>query len=505
MKILVDTNILIHREANRPIHGEIGVLFKWVDNLGYTKWIHPTSVDEISKYQNKETLEAFKIKLKNYNLIPVSSPLSKEVEKISNEMDRSDNDHIDSILLNEVYVENVDYLITEDKRIHSKADKLNISNKVFYIESFIEKVTAENPSLKDYKVLAVKREYFNSIDLSDPFFDSFRLDYLEFNSWFRKKGTETAYICRQDGRISAFLYLKIEKIDDSYSDISPAFLPKRRLKIGTLKVELNGLKIGERFLKIVFDNALSMKADEIYVTIFDRTPEQKRLISLFLEFGFIVWGKKVSSNGEELVLVRNFIISKVFPDPKLAYPFISSTARKFIVPIYPDYHTSLLPDSILSTESPLNFVENEPYRNAIRKVYISRSYERNLLAGDIIIFYRTGGKYAGVVTTIGIVENVITDIPNVQQFISLCRRRSVFSDEDLKKHWDYMPTFRPFIVNFLYTYSFPKRPNLQRLIELNVIADINSVPRGFFKISDKNFADIIKETGTDESIIVNQA
>jgi len=29
---------------------------------------------------------------------------------------------------------------------------------------------------------------------------------------------------------------------------------------------MNGFKLGERFLKIVFDNALQQKVDEIYVT-----------------------------------------------------------------------------------------------------------------------------------------------------------------------------------------------------------------------------------------------
>jgi hypothetical protein len=62
-----------------------------------------------------------------------------------------------------------------------------------------------------------------------------------------------------------------------------AFTPKKRLKIGTLKVELNGFKLGERLLKVVFDNALVQRVDEIYVTIFPRsilkTPGSKRVNS----------------------------------------------------------------------------------------------------------------------------------------------------------------------------------------------------------------------------------
>jgi hypothetical protein len=76
-------------------------------------------------------------------------------------------------------------------------------------------------------------------------------------------------------------------------------------------------------------------------------------------------------------------------DPRRTFPYISVSARKFVVPIRPDYHTELLPDSILNTESPKDFIESKPNRNALSKVYISRSWERDLKTGDIIVFYRT--------------------------------------------------------------------------------------------------------------------
>ena len=65
------------------------------------------------------------------------------------------------------------------------------------------------------------------------------------------------YVCTSDaGEIVAFLYLKREGADEDYSDIEPPFKRAQRLKIGTFKVVSNGYKLGERFLKIVFDNAL---------------------------------------------------------------------------------------------------------------------------------------------------------------------------------------------------------------------------------------------------------
>jgi len=154
----------------------------------------------------------------------------------------------------------------------------------------------------------------------------------------------------------------------------------------------------------------------------------------------------------------------------------------------------------------MNFVENQPHRNAIRKVYISRSTERNLDSGDVILFYRAGdypAYYKSVITTIGIVENVVDNIQTEEDFVRFCRKRSVFTDRELAEHWNYNRRNRPFIVNFLYVYSLPKRITRQKLIEMGVISDIYKGPRGFTQISANNLKDILRESQTDESIAVD--
>lgn len=502
MKILLDTNIIIHREANVVVNDDIGVLFRWLDQLKYDKCVHPITVQEISKYRTAGVSEAIKKKLASYYVLKTVAEIAPKVKELSDEVDKTPNDLNDTALINEVYCNRVDCLITEDKKIHRKAEELGILDRIFYIDTFIEKCLVENPTLVDYKIQTVHKEYFGNINLSDSFFDSFKNDYVGFEKWFYGKADETAYICDDNNRICAFLYLKIEGADENYSDIKPLFAPKRRLKIGTLKVTLNGYKIGERFIKIIIDNAIRFEVDEIYVTIFERTIEQQRLIRLLEEYGFYKYGTKESASGVESVYVRPLVRRVVLDDLKASYPFISLNQQAFLVPIYPQYHTSLLPDSILSNESPLKFESHESYRNAISKVYICRSHERDIHPGDIMIFYRTGGYYKSVVTTLGIVENVIIDINSSDELIRLCRQRSVFTNQELIDQWDYYPNSRPFIVNFLYTYSFPHRINLQRLIEIGVIADINSAPRGFTKISREQFGRVIKETNTNENIIV---
>ncbi len=503
MRILLDTNIIVHREANRTVKSDIGDFFRWIDNLHYQKYIHPLTVEEISRLKNETSRNAMAIKLDSYNVLKTTASFAPEIDALSESLDRTPNDQNDTAILNEVYADRVDLLITEDRKIHEKADRLGIGHKVFTIDAFLEKVTAEHPELIEYKIPSVTKEYLGNIDVTDDFFDSFREDYVGFEQWFNRKSNEVAYVCRGDGQLLAFLYLKREFEDESYGDITPPFDRARRLKIGTLKVRFTGYKIGERFLKIVFDNAMKMAVSQIYVTLFKKRIEQDALITLLTDFGFRYHGKKNSSSGEEDVYVRDFSGPVSIQHPRQTYPFISRQSRKFIVPIYPDYHTSLFPDSILRTESPMDFVEHEPHRNAIRKVYISRSVERNLKSGDVIVFYRTGGYHKSVVTTIGIVENIYTDIKDFQEFSNICAKRSVFSEKELREQWDWKKKYRPFVVEFLYAYSFPKRPNLAALIDMGVIKDIDSAPRGFERITEEAFENVLKASETDPRIIVD--
>jgi len=507
VKILLDTNIVIHREAATVVDEDIGVLFRWLDNLRHIKCIHSVTAEELEKHEDPKVRKSLKIKLSNYNILKTKAPMSDEVRRISTELDKNQNDINDTLIINELYFGRVDALITEDKKLLNKASLLGISDRVYTIDAFLEKVTAENPELADYKVLSVRKDYFGNLDLTNEFFASFKEDYPGYENWFNKKADEPVYVCLSEGKPIAILYLKVEGKSEAYSDIYPPLHPKRRLKIGSFKVTLNGFRLGERFLKIVFDNVLRLKVDEVYVTIFNKRIEQQRLINLLEEYGFYYHGFKKGPGGHELVYVRSCERSANRQAPKATYPFFSTAGNIFLVPIRPEYHTELFPDSILRTESPMDYVENEPHRNAISKVYVSWSIERNLHSGDVIVFYRTADRYPAyhysVVTTIGVVEKVIDNISTEQDFIRLCRKRSVFTDTELAKQWKRYTTNRPFIVNFLYVYSFPKRINRQKLFEMGVISDVYKGPRGFTPISVKNLKDILRECQVDESIVVD--
>lgn len=505
-RVLLDTNIIVHRERGDLIYiKDIGTLFNWLDKLHYEKCIHPDSQRELEGHKDPRVVETMLAKIRNYNVLKTVSKDDRAIESIRVKYDNSRSDEIDTNLVREVYNGRVDYLITEDRRMHRKAAELNIGDKLFTVETFLEKCVLENPELTDYKVLSIKKTYFGDLNIDDTFFESFKEDYKEFADWFNRKSDKVGYVCTSENGILAFLYLKKEEPDEPYHDIQPQFAPALRLKIGTFKVSLNGYKLGERFMKIIFDNAFRQKVVEIYVTVFGRTSEQELLIKLLEDWGFYFYGSKTTENGVEKVYVRNFRPHFNAEEPQKSYPYISKSRDAYFVPIKPGYHTELLPDSHLKTEDPRDYLKNKPNRNAIRKVYVSRSIERNMKKGDIVIFYRTkdtgAGFYTSVATTIGIVDSVILNIKDEEQFLSLCRKRSVFTDEELRERWNEKSWSRPFIVNFLYVYSLPTpKLTLGQLKEYGIIAE---APRGFQKITKEAFEQLIEKSNAEKSFIVD--
>lgn len=86
-------------------------------------------------------------------------------------------------------------------------------------------------------------------------------------------------------------------------------MPKKRLKIGTFKIISTGFRVGERFLKYIFDNAINNNVQEIYVTLFeDKRDEITALSNLLKKWGFVKWGMK---NNGETVLVKKLALMKL--------------------------------------------------------------------------------------------------------------------------------------------------------------------------------------------------
>lgn len=505
MRALLDTNIIIHRENRRVSNYSIGHLYRWLDKLGYDKVVHPYSISEIRQYRDPETQEALGVKLESYSMLQTVKRPDEEYLRLLDMPEKTSNDTVDNTLLYEVYLGRADIFITEDRRLRAKAHKLGISDKVFSINAFISKATAENPALIEYKMLAVEKTLFGNVDISDSFFDSFRQAYDGFDRWFFKKCDEESYVCKNDiGNLLGFLYLKTELPGENYSDIQPPFAPKRRLKVGTFKVESTGFRLGERFIKIIFDNALERNVDEIYMTMFTDREELSALYDLATRWGFVEHGIKISNGKTETVLVKK--LNEYVPTLSVRknFPLIRYNCNKFFMPILPEWHTTLLPDSKLNTENAIDFLGREPHRYALQKIYISWANDKGAQPGDLFLFYRMGEdgsikKYKSVVSTVAMVDEIIKDFKSEEEFLYLCQNRSVFSVTDLRKFWK-NNRYNIKILKFIFVKSLTKRPNLEYLRD-NGIVEKDGGARPFMQLTDEQYDMIIRDSETELTYI----
>jgi len=498
--VLLDTNIVIQRESYNNLSQEAVELFRWLDKLGSTKYLHPSIRDEISKNTNEMSRNGLLTKLNAYTFLNPSNNESFFFKTIIESYSLNENSVIDNKLLLEAYLNKVDFLITDDREMLRKAADLFIRDRVLNVSEYLQRAEDSFPSLMSYKVLKIQQEFFDECSLNDPFFDTLREDYnftreKEFDRWFEKKTKEkaTAYVYRSDKQIQGFLYLKTEDPqEEKYEDINPELPPKRRLKIGTFKNEAKGMRVGERFLKIIFDNAKKQNVEEIYVTLFEKKREEVKVLEdLLKKWGFVFWGKK---NDGEAVLVKTLNKYAEGEDAKFNFPLTRPNCGYFFLPIESEYHTDLFPDYILANEN-IAFYSNDKtaHRYALEKVYVSGKDMRYITAGpgDIVVIYRKGDrwpkKYSSVVTGTAVIEKIIAP-STLSDYLKECKNISVFSDEELTKF--YIDKKYKTVIKLIQLDSFDKKITANFLQENGIIEE-NGGARTLQAMSAEQFRLII--------------
>ena len=315
----------------------------------------------------------------------------------------------------------------------------------------------------------IQKVPIGTLNFQDPFFNSLRDDYDGFDDWLYRKSNEEAYVLIDQNRLLGFLYLKDEYEADS--SINPFFNERRRLKIGTFKINSHGTVLGQRFLSIILRKMINEGHDFTYVTLFSK---QERLRRLFERFGFRQWGCK--SNGE-LVYFKDLA---VFDDICKDFPRISlsKNTTKYLLSIFPKYHTKMFPESQLYTER-THYVEDLSVTNSSEKIYISAAKQvLDMQSGDHIVIYRTAeegipAEYSSVATTI-------------------------FTKDELISYWN--TQYPKFVIKMIYNVSLNKRI-IRR--DLRDVVGINAPRWTCVELSKEQFCHILEMGEINESFIIN--
>ncbi len=435
MRILIDTNIIIPLEdSSKILSNSLSELIRLASDNGHQILVHPKSSEDIKRDKKEDRKKSILSRLKKYMLLEDSPLFSKnEIERF-NLTSNSSNDQVDNAILAAIYNNASHWLITEDIRIHKKANRLGIINKVYYIQQAVDALKHLYPKKYDVKLPNLQKVKLHKLNIKDTFFNSLRKDYTGFDNWFIDKSAEgrEAYIVKNDlENLDAILILKEEK-DEIVTNDGRALIGNS-LKISTFKVgeEVRGQKIGELFLKSAFEYARINNLDYIYLTIH---PEKHNLLqNLCFDFGFYEFGIDKKSKRdlvyvkENRVKIPNKELSAFEFYRKYSPSFICKEVKKFIIPIQPRYHEILFPEK---QRQPSLFMINKSAGNTIKKAYLSHTRLKKIGVGDLLLFYRSNDLKS--VTTLAIVEKFFTS-KDVDVITAEVAKRTVYSFEDIEK------------------------------------------------------------------------
>ncbi len=346
---------------------------------------------------------------------------------------------------------------------------------------------------------ALTEEFVYNLNPKDPFFDSLKDDYPEFENWFSKiskEGRKCWVHFKEDGNLGAVL---IYKIENEPIDSTPSFPAKNRLKISTFKVERLGYKIGELFIKLSVEYSIKNNLVEIYLTHFT-TPDD-HLVELINEYGFYkvarnnggedVYLKELLPDREKLGSLRPVEVSKNF------WPnfYDGSRINKFIIPIRPKYHERLFTEhkrrQITLPELSGEFITEG---NAIKKAYLCHSKITTISPGDILLFYRSQDRHE--ITSLGVVETVHPGLSDKEKIMKLVRNRTVYSVEEI----EVMIKKPTMAILFTWHFHLPAPLALEELKRMEVLM---GAPQSIVKISHDQYLRIKNRGGVDERFTVS--
>ncbi len=493
MDVLVDTNILIHRESDDVVPEPLRELERSLNEEGHRKLVHPLSVREIRQDPNEERREKAESRVETYVQLsypPTPSGSNSQFREIIPKASNS-NDQVDNMLLFAVYDDAVDFLITEDREMHRKALELGIQDRTFTIEEGKEYFAEDRPQIRG--PMAIHRTTFGDLDLDDPLFDSLKEEYEEFISWAQSKGDRPAWVnYTEDGSLGAILILKPRETENIGTD--PPLGRDTRLKISTLKVgEARwGSKVGELLISIAIRETINSELDQVYLTHYIH--EEDYLVDLIESYGFEHASNK--DDGEAIFLKRLTPPIGADPDPlEMAsryYPsfYDGPNIEKFIVPIRPTYHNKLF-TSYQKRQPPLHEFSGESHSegNAIRKAYLSNSTTRRIDPGDLLLFYRSVDHQE--VTSLGICEQVEYGLTDPDEVSRIVGKRSVFSEREVEE----LATSPTTVLLFSWHFDLPNPISYERLRENDVLA---GPPQVMQKLDEQGYRYIQEQGNIDE-------
>lgn len=498
---LIDTNILIGLEDNHTVEAAYSKFLSLAATHKVDVYVHEAAKDDIARDTDAKRRGISLSKIEKYRLLKRQRGLKQSDLEADFGQLKKPNDVVDATLLHTLEQGAADFLVTQDKGLHQRAQSRSpdLARRVLFVSDATE-LLVQTYEPKQVPIRHVGEAEAHEIDSKDGFFDSLREGYPEFDDWWREKCVKqhrACWVVYDDDQLAGLIVRK----DEDATDTDAVTKATKILKICTFKVapESRGVKLGELLLKQVLWYAQTNKYDLAYLTTYD---EQVALMQLLEYYGFRNAGE--NANGE-YIYERDFSAKALTPrddeaDFVLAresYPrfILADHTEGFGIPIQEDYHDTLYPDLYRPIQPDLFGGASRAETitrpgNTIRKVYLCRAQSKLGPAGSLLFFYKSTSKNppSQAITALGVLESV-TLARSTKELMQLTGGRSVYSEEELEK-WEATPNRPVKVINYLLVSYIEPAVSIEELRTMGVIK--GHPQQSIYRLSPELTADLVE-------------
>lgn len=477
---LIDTNILIGLEDNHTVEAAYSRFYALALTHKADIYVHEAAKDDIARDNQVGRRQISLSKIAKYRLLKKQHGLSRaDLDAAYGPLNKP-NDVVDATLLHALELGAADFLVTQDKGLHQRAQNRSpdLARRVLFVGDAAE-LLIQTYEPKEVPIRHVAEVEAHEINSQDIFFDSLRVGYPEFDDWWRKKCVKqhrSCWVVYDNGQLAGLIVRK----DETATDTDAVTKAEKILKICTFKVapQSRGVKLGELLLKQVLWYAQSNDYDLAYLTTYE---DQVALMDLLEFYGFRNAGQ--NANGE-YIYERDFSASALppsetktdFEQARENYPrfVLHKGTLGFGIPIQESYHDTLYPDlwkprqrDLFGGASRAETITRPG--NTIRKVYLCRAQSKLGPAGSVLFFYKSSSKNppSQAITALGILESV-TLAKSTKDLMQLTGGRSVYSEEELER-WEATPKKPVKVINYLLVSYIEPAVSLRELRTLGVV------------------------------------
>ncbi|MCI5122518.1 MAG: N-acetyltransferase, partial [Candidatus Electrothrix sp. AUS4] len=139
MRILLDTNILIPLEdSSKALHDSFSEFARLAYSNDHCLLVHPGSRDDIERDRDITRREISLSRFKKYSLLspPPAPPTEDELASYHLKQD-DENDRVDNEILFSIFRNAANILVTEDRGLHRKANRMGLSDRVHYLQQAV--------------------------------------------------------------------------------------------------------------------------------------------------------------------------------------------------------------------------------------------------------------------------------------------------------------------------------------------------------------------------------